>query len=68
MLVLDRPNPIRCDIVEGPLLDLNYQSFVGKYPIPIRYGWTVGELAKKIVAPPPMPKILGSPKVLLVDS
>ena len=50
MLVLDRPNPIRSDIVEGPLLDLKYQSFVGKYPIPIRYGWTVGELAQKIVA------------------
>ena len=49
VLVLDRPNPIRSDIVEGPLLDLNYQSFVGKYPIPIRYGWTIGELAKKIV-------------------
>jgi len=50
VLVLDRTNPIRSDIVEGPLLDLNYQSFVGKYPIPIRYGWTVGELAQKIVA------------------
>ena len=50
VLVLDRPNPIRSDIVEGPLLDLNYQSFVGKYPIPIRYGLTVGELAQKIVA------------------
>ena len=50
VLVLDRPNPIRSDIVEGPLLDLNYQSFVGKYPIPIRYGWTIGELAQKIVA------------------
>jgi uncharacterized protein YbbC (DUF1343 family) len=50
VLVLDRPNPIRSDRVEGPLLDLNYQSFVGKYPIPIRYGWTVGELAQKIVA------------------
>ena len=50
VLVLDRPNPILSDIVEGPLLDLKYQSFVGKYPIPIRYGWTVGELAQKIVA------------------
>ena len=49
VLVLDRPNPIRSDIVEGPLLDLKYQSFVGKYPIPIRYGWTVGELAQKII-------------------
>ena len=50
VLVLDRPNPIRSDIIEGPLLNLNYQSFIGKYPIPIRYGWTVGELAQKIVA------------------
>ena len=49
VLVLDRPNPIRGDIVEGPLLDLEYQSFIGKYPIPIRYGWTVGELAEKII-------------------
>ena len=49
VLVLDRPNPIRGDIVEGPLLDLEYQSFVGKYPIPIRYGWTVAELAEKII-------------------
>ena len=49
VLVLDRPNPIRSDIVEGPLLDLKYQSFVGKYPIPIRYGWIVGELAQKII-------------------
>ena len=49
VLVLDRPNPIRGDIVEGPLLDLEYQSFIGKYPIPIRYGWTVAELAEKII-------------------
>ena len=49
IIVLDRPNPIRGDIVEGPILDLEYQSFIGKYPIPIRYGWTVGELAEKII-------------------
>ena len=49
IIVLDRPNPIRSDIVEGPILDLEYQSFIGKYPIPIRYGWTVGELAEKII-------------------
>ena len=49
VIVLDRPNPIRSDIVEGPILDLKYQSFIGKYPIPIRYGWTVGELAKEII-------------------
>ncbi|MEE3196414.1 MAG: DUF1343 domain-containing protein [Candidatus Neomarinimicrobiota bacterium] len=49
IIILDRPNPIRGDIVEGPILDLKYQSFIGKYPIPIRYGWTVGELAEKII-------------------
>ncbi|MGY8780853.1 MAG: exo-beta-N-acetylmuramidase NamZ family protein [Fidelibacterota bacterium] len=48
MIVLDRPNPITGHGVEGPLLDLNNQSFVGYYPIPIRYGLTVGELAKMI--------------------
>jgi len=46
--VLDRPNPIRGDRVEGPLLDMNFQSFVGHHPIPIRYGMTIGELARWI--------------------
>lgn len=49
VLVLDRPNPIRGDRIEGPLLDMTYQSFVGYYPIPIQYGLTVGELAQMIV-------------------
>ena len=49
VLVLDRPNPIRGDIVEGPTLDLDYKTFVGYYPIPIRYGGTVGDLAHKII-------------------
>ena len=40
VLVLDRPNPIRSDIVEGPILNLKYRSFVGHYPIPTRYGST----------------------------
>ena len=43
--VLDRPNPIRGDIVEGPILKEGYESFVGMHPIPIRYGMTAGELA-----------------------
>ncbi|MFH1853242.1 MAG: DUF1343 domain-containing protein [Candidatus Neomarinimicrobiota bacterium] len=47
--VLDRPNPIRGDRIEGPLLDLTYRSFVGYYPIPVAYGLTVGELARMIV-------------------
>ena len=49
VLVLDRPNPIRADIIEGPILNIEYRSFVGYYPIPIRYGGTVGDLAKKII-------------------
>lgn len=44
-VVLDRPNPIRGDRIEGPLLELKYRSFVGMYPIPVRYGLTAGELA-----------------------
>jgi uncharacterized protein YbbC (DUF1343 family) len=44
-VVLDRPNPIGGEIVEGALLDPKFQSFVGMYPIPARHGLTVGELA-----------------------
>ncbi|GAA4829932.1 DUF1343 domain-containing protein [Algivirga pacifica] len=47
MLVLDRPNP-NGDYVDGPILDMNFQSFVGMHPIPIVHGLTVGELAKMI--------------------
>ncbi|HEY7766578.1 DUF1343 domain-containing protein [Longimicrobium sp.] len=44
-VVLDRPNPIGGEIVEGALLDPRFASFVGMYPIPARHGMTVGELA-----------------------
>ena len=44
--VLDRPNPIGGTIVEGPVLDPKVASFVGMYPIPLRHGMTVGELAR----------------------
>lgn len=44
-VVLDRPNPIGGEIVEGALLDTAFRSFVGMYPIPARHGMTVGELA-----------------------
>jgi len=44
--VLDRPNPIGGSIVEGPVLDPRFASFIGLYPIPVRHGMTVGELAK----------------------
>ena len=47
-IVLDRPNPIGGEIVEGALLDPKFRSFVGMYPIPARHGMTVGELATMI--------------------
>jgi uncharacterized protein YbbC (DUF1343 family) len=48
VIVLDRPNPINGIKIEGPILEMKNQSFVGYYPIPIRYGLTIGELAKMI--------------------
>ncbi|MGH8182984.1 MAG: exo-beta-N-acetylmuramidase NamZ family protein [Rhodanobacteraceae bacterium] len=45
-IVLDRPNPIDAVTVQGPVLQPKYASFVGEYPIPLRYGMTVGELAE----------------------
>ena len=49
VIVLDRPNPLNGITIEGPVLDINYKSFVGMYPIPIRYVLTIGELAKMII-------------------
>lgn len=48
MLILDRPNP-NGDYVDGPMLDMALQSFVGYHAIPIVHGLTVGELAQMIV-------------------
>jgi uncharacterized protein YbbC (DUF1343 family) len=45
VLVLDRPNPISGSITEGNCLAPGYTSFVGRYPIPMRHGLTIGELA-----------------------
>lgn len=50
VLVLDRPNPIGGDRVEGPLLDHDYRSFVGGASIPMRHGLTLGELARLLNA------------------
>ena len=44
-VVLDRPNPINGQVVEGPVLDAGSESFVGFHTIPVRHGMTVGELA-----------------------
>ena len=45
-IVCDRPNPIGGVDVEGPMLERGYESFVGQYPIPMRHGMTIGELAR----------------------
>lgn len=46
VIVCDRPNPIGGAQVEGPMLVPGYESFVGLYPIPMRHGMTIGELAR----------------------
>lgn len=43
--VLDRPNPINASLVQGPVMDRELKSFTGYFPMPIRHGMTVGELA-----------------------
>lgn len=47
LIVLDRPNP-NGHYIDGPVLDMKYQSFVGMHPIPIVYGLTIGEYAMMI--------------------
>jgi uncharacterized protein YbbC (DUF1343 family) len=44
--VLDRPDPITAEMVQGPVMDPTLKSFIGYYPIPVRYGMTPGELAR----------------------
>jgi uncharacterized protein YbbC (DUF1343 family) len=46
VIVCDRPNPIGGIGVEGPMLDDRFTSFVGQFPIPMRHGMTIGELAR----------------------
>jgi uncharacterized protein YbbC (DUF1343 family) len=47
LLILDRPNP-NGYLVDGPILDTAYHSFVGMHPIPISHGMTIGEYAQMI--------------------
>ena len=44
-LVLDRPNPITASRLEGPVMDPGLKSFTGYFPLPVRHGMTLGELA-----------------------
>jgi len=48
-IVLDRPNPVRGDVVQGNVLDPDFASFVGMFPVPMRHGMTPGELARLYV-------------------
>ncbi len=46
VIVCDRPNPIGGVEVEGPTLEHGFESFVGQFPIPMRHGMTIAELAR----------------------
>jgi len=46
VIVCDRPNPLDGVTLEGPLLQKEWASFVGRYPLPVRHGMTAGELAR----------------------
>ena len=48
-IVLDRPNPIRGDRIEGGVLDPQFRSFVGQFPVALRYGLTPAELLRYLV-------------------
>jgi uncharacterized protein YbbC (DUF1343 family) len=45
-VILDRPDPLGGEIIEGPMLDPDHTSFTGYFPLPVRYAMTVGELAR----------------------
>ncbi len=46
VVVLDRPNPLGGAVMEGPVLDESYASFVGLRPMPVRHGMTIGEISQ----------------------
>jgi uncharacterized protein YbbC (DUF1343 family) len=46
IIILDRPDPIRADRVEGNILDPKFASLVGQFPVALRYGLTPGELLR----------------------
>ncbi|RKZ07102.1 DUF1343 domain-containing protein [Candidatus Fermentibacteria bacterium] len=63
VVVLDRPNPLGISIIEGMPLRKGYESFVGLYPIPVRHGLTVGELALLFARLDSLPR----PEVIQMD-
>jgi uncharacterized protein YbbC (DUF1343 family) len=63
VVVLDRPNPLGYSIVEGKPLQRGFESFVGMYPIPVRHGMTIGELARYFAELDSLPE----PSVITLD-
>lgn len=51
VLILDRPNPVGGLLQEGNLLEAEWTSFVGRYPLPMRHGLTIGELGRLFNGP-----------------
>lgn len=45
IIVLDRPNPLNGVDLEGNILDMEFESFIGRHPMPVRHGMTIGEVA-----------------------
>ncbi len=50
VIVLDRPNPLNGETVEGNVLEEGFRSFVGLHPLPMRHALTIGEVAQKAKA------------------
>ncbi len=50
VLVLDRPNPLGGEVVEGPMMEEKNRSFIGTLKVPVRHGLTMGELARFYVS------------------
>lgn len=50
VVILDRPNPLGGAAIEGPVLEPEMASFVGRFPVPVRHGLTLGELAGMVNA------------------
>ncbi|MBV8051698.1 MAG: DUF1343 domain-containing protein, partial [Acidobacteriaceae bacterium] len=46
IIILDRPDPVTGSLVQGPISDPGHDSFVNYFPVPVRHGMTIGELAK----------------------
>ncbi len=79
VFVVNRRNPLGNTLVEGPLLDTAFASFVGMYPIPVRHGLSLGELARLfaridglpepgLIEPDPSPWVMPSPNMPTRDT